>query len=516
MLQKIDAAGTDVAQILARHVVVHGGLYNRVHLSLGEDAPLGMDAEVLNLNAKKQVVAKMTQARFDAARYNIISATGINPPNLQGLWGSSWTPPWSSDFTQDGNLPTAISSYLMANTPELMQSFFAYQSRMMADYRINAKRLYGARGIYVPGHTGGYTGKCLHYDKEWTLSYWTAGAAWTADFYNDYWLYTGDKDFLKTVGYPYMKEAALFYEDFLIRGKDGKFMFIPSYSPENTPLGGNSQVCINATMDVMASKQLLRNCLAAGKLLGEDAKQLAKWQQILSDLPAYQINPKGELREWLWPGLADNHEHRHASHLYGLWGVVDPEIANSSTLTEATKRTFEQRMKIRARDNGGVMVFGMVNQAWTAAAVHDREATAEIIEWLSSRYWSNSMCSFHDPEGLFNMDLSGGFQSVVIRTLAYSETGKIELFPALPAKWTKGEISGILLRGQISLSKLSWEKGEVSATISSAKSQKIVFTCPILKAELKMNGKTIKPNKQHEFVLTLVENKNYSLQFGID
>ena len=87
---------------------------------------------------------------------------------------------------------------------------------------------------------------------------WVGGAGWAAHFFYDYYLYTGDREFLAEHALPFMEKAALFFEDYLYEGPDGKFVFSPTQSPENTPGNSNSQASFNATMDVAVAKELLR------------------------------------------------------------------------------------------------------------------------------------------------------------------------------------------------------------------------------------------------------------------
>jgi alpha-L-fucosidase 2 len=488
--QSLKAAPADYETLLKRHVKIHGELFKRVTLDLGGGKDHLLYSETMVLKAKKKVTPAIIEKLFDAARYNILCSTGTNPPNLQGIWNGNWTPPWSADFTQNGNLPVAISSLLCGNMPELMKAYFDYQDKMLPYYRDNARRLYGCRGIHIPSRTSTH-GWDIHFGETWCMTFWTAGAGWVANFYYDYWLYTGDKEFLKTRAYPFMKEAALFYEDFLIVGENGKFIFNPSYSPENRPANSNSQACINATMDVMVAKQLLRNCIQTAQTLETDHEKIIKWEEMLSKMPEYEINEDGALREWLWPGLKDNYVHRHVSHLYGLFGMIDPDIAADPKLIEAAKVAIEERIKIRRRENGGVMVFGMVQMAFVAANLEDAEITEELINWMASKYWANSLASLHDPGSLFNMDLSGGFPAAVIRTLVYSEPHFISLLPALPPGWPAGKIEGILLRGQTEIKNLQWDKRDISLILRSSIKQEVILKVP---AEIK----TIKPGNNNE------------------
>jgi len=275
-----------------------------------------------------------------------------------------------------------------------------------------------------------------------------------------------------------MKENALFYEDFLKTERNGKFVFNPSYSPENNPGNNISQATINATMDIALAKELFRNLIAAGELLGENKEQLSKWNMMLSKMPAYETDTDGAFREWLWPGYTENHQHRHLSQLYGMYDRIDPEINNNPVLWQGVKKTLNERMKVRVQDGGGIMVFGLVQLAWVAQNVGDATMSQEIINWISSQYWSNSLATYHDPNGLFNMDLSGGFQSVIIKALLYSDTRYLHVFPAKPALWKSGSISGILARNQLKINNLEWDENHIILELYSDIDQNITLEFP--------------------------------------
>jgi alpha-L-fucosidase 2 len=460
--------GGHFGKLLSAHVKIHKALFDRVSIDLGgnsENSKLSTE-QMLDKAQSGVFNPALAEKEFYAARYHLISAIGINPPNLQGIWGGTTSAPWSGDYTTNGNLPVAISSLLSANLPELMLPTFNLLERNMKDFETNAKVLFNAGGIHVPSRLSSH-GLNNHFDATWPMTFWTAGAAWYGMYYYDYYLYTGDKEFLRNRALPFMEKAAKFYEDFLIKGTNGKYMFIPSYSPENNPANNPSQACINATMDVMAANQLLTNCINASQTLNINADKVAKWKQMLADMPPYEINSDGELREWMWPGIKENHAHRHVSHLYGLFDMMDPIVKNNSALQTACRKVIEQRMKIRRQDNGGVMVFGLVQLGCAASNLHEAETAYDILGWLSAKYWNTNLFTFHDPGGLFNCDLSGGFQQFIIKMLAYSEPGEVYLLPALPLELSKGSICGLLLRGDMKLDRLSWNANEVDAVLNS-------------------------------------------------
>jgi alpha-L-fucosidase 2 len=509
--QGLSTLPTAYGTLLARHAQVHGAMFNRARLDLHADSTdRRLYSEELLLKARTEVPLALLEKTFDAGRYNIISATGTNPPNLQGLWSGTWTAPWSADFTHDGNVQAALSSVLSGNMGELLPAYFRYHERRLPAYRENARRLYGTRGIHIPAHTS-TAGLDTDFGDVWCLTFWTGGAGWTANAFFDYYQYTGDHQFLARHAYPFMKEAALFYEDFLTLGTDGRYVFNPSYSPENNPGNGTSQATINATMDVMIAKQLLRQCIAAAQVLGTDKPQVKKWQTMLSKLPAYEVSPEGSLREWLWPGLAENSKHRHASQLYGLYDQTDPEIGGSKALRAAASQSITERLNFRQAEGGGEMAFGLVQLGLSSAHLGDAVKAHQLTQWLASRYWSAGMGSFHNVGNLFNTDISGGLPAVVIEMLTYSEPGLVSLLPALPAQWPTGEIQGVRLRGQIEVKSLRWDGRHVTATLRSAKAQTVTVQLPRVSQPTELK---LKPLDATHYQLKLPAEQDVKLAFS--
>lgn len=477
----LDALPADYVKLLAPHAARHGDLMRRVEFSL--DAPaadLAKPTEQLIADSARldAPLAKIERA-FDAGRYNIICSTGHHPPNLMGLWSGTWLAPWAGSFTVDGNLPCAVSFNLMGNTPELMEPFFRYFDTRWDGFRRNAKAIYGTRGFHVPAQL---TLSPLETDfsPRWPLIYWHTGAAWMLQSYYDYYLYTGDRRFLADRAYPLLKEAAAFYEDFLTVTDDkGQVVFVPSYSPENAPINEDKfpAVTINATMDVAAARQLLGNAMAAAKLLGLDSGLQTKWAAIVAKLPPYEVGSDGSFREWLWPGLAENNEHRHASHLYALYDGMPPEIVNDPVLVKAVEHTIRGRMDFREKTSGD-MAFGIVQTGLAAAHVRNAGLTQQAINLLARDYWASGLASFHNTGNLFNMDISGGLPTLCVSALVYADPGLIRFFPARPPQWERGALRGVRLRGGIVVRELRWHGARAHALLVSDADQTVTIESP--------------------------------------
>lgn len=473
------ALGSSYAALRDDQVRVHGNLMGRVSLSL--DAPeedRAKSSENLNRQARSHPTPlAMIERAFTAGRYNIICCTGLNPPNLQGLWAANSLSPWSGSITTNGNLPCAISFLLMGNTPELMQGYFRYHDERLPGFAENARTLFGTRGIHIPAQVtmGPWA---TDFTPVYPHLWWYAGAAWTSLSYYDYYRYTGDETFLAQHAYPFMKEAATFYEDFLTESDaNGRLIFAPSFSPENSPGGEeNCRVAINATMEIGAAKQLLSNVIAVAQHLQVDHDRQKTWTSLLNRLPDYQVATDGSFREWLWPGLEESHVHRHVSQLYQLFDDMPPEILNNPQLRAAAERTI--RLRLPGLESGGFMAFGLVQNGLAAAHLGNAELTQRTINQLVTGFWTTGMGSLHNRDDLFNADISGGFPYLCASALVYADPGCIRFFPARPAQWRNGTLRGIRLRGGILVEVLTWQENTSHAVLISDTDQEVTIETP--------------------------------------
>lgn len=465
-------------ELLEQHARIHGEIFQRVRLDLDGAATGESSSEELIAHSQVgHISPALLEKQFDAGRYAILSSTGELAPLLPGIWTGTWGPPWSGDYTRNGNLQTSIAANLSTNMAELMEPYFRQVELQMPAYRENARRLYGCRGIHIPSRTSSH-GLNNHFDRTWPMTFWTAGAGWEARFFYEYYQYKGDREFLSQRAVPFMKEAVAFYEDFLFAGPDSAWVFSPSYSPENHPGNEPSQACINATMDIAVARELLTNLIAACETLGVDTEGVQHWREMLVKLPAYQVNSDGALKEWTTPLLEDNYEHRHASHLYPLYYGMPPELEGDAALREAFRRAVELRMDFRRGDTRGEMAFGVVQLAQIAVSLRDSQMCSELVSWLSNLYWTNAMTSTHDARHIFNVDLCGGLPEIISRMLVESRTGEIDLLPVILPELPSGSVEGLCCRGQIVVRRLAWSPNRIEVALASNGAQQVTLNLP--------------------------------------
>jgi hypothetical protein len=490
--EKLAAVSTDYDALLKSHAAIHGGLFNRMKLDLGGGQDHNKPTEELMAeNTFDHINRAWLEKQFDAGRYNIICATGELPPNLQGVWGGTYVPGWASDYTHNGNVPSAIAATLMGNTPELMLAYISYIESLVPDMELNARHYYGCRGIVLPSRTStnGYNNALA---KNFAGGMWVAGAAWAAHYFYDYYLYTGDEKFLAERALPFMEKVAVFFEDFVYEGPDGKYILSPAQSPENWPAGSKSQASFNATMDVAAAKEVLENSITASRKLGRNADKIAVWEKMLTKMPAYSTAENGIIKEWLTPKLGNNDAHRHSSQLYPLYDGLPDEIANSPELRSAFIKSVEDKLERYWKDNRrGFMSFGIVQLGQVSASLGHGDIVHHCLQHLVNGFWLNNLASMHNRRSLFNMDISGGQPSVIIKALADSAPGRVRLLPALPTAWDKGTIEGVLCRGAITINRLHWNGGKVEVEMTSEKAQEITLVLPRDISAIKAQGATV-------------------------
>lgn len=484
--QRLGDLRADYDDLLERHAKIHGALFNRMRLDLGGDADSHLTTEELlarstNENPSRALIEKV----FDAGRYNIISCTGDLPPTLQGVWAGTYTPAWASDFTHNGNVPSAIAGMLPGNTPELMPAYTSYIESIVPYLRVNARNIFGARGIVLPSRstTHGYNNALA---PNFAGGMWVSGAAWAARFFYDYYLFAGDRDFLTEHALPFMQEAALFFEDYVYEGPDGKYVFSPTTSPENSPRNTRSQGTFNATMDVAAAKELLTNLIAASRELEVNADKITIWEAMLDHMPGYMISDEGVVKEWITPKLEDNLDHRHSSHLYPLYYSMPDEIAADTRMQAAFRKIIEIKLAQHYRE-AGFMSFGLVQLGQAAATLGDGELAYQALVRMVNSYWLSNLASMHNHRSLFNMDISGGLPAVLIQMLVASSPGRIRLLPALPEAWPVGAIEGALCRGQVEIRRLAWERGRIEVSLLSARAQSIKLSAPAAIKNIRVN-----------------------------
>ncbi|MBP5659882.1 MAG: hypothetical protein J6X08_00965, partial [Lachnospiraceae bacterium] len=277
---------------------------------------------------------------------------------------------------------------------------------------------------------------------------------WLSSEYMRYYDYTGDENVLLR-GVKYWKEVVLFYEDFLVEDDKGRYVFAPSYSPENTPLGSDSPVAINATMDVSIAKEVYTNLIKACEILDIEEDNLPKWKRELSKFPDYAVNEDGALKEWIPAELKDDYHHRHSSHLYMVFPGYEALESGDDALMDACHKAARFRLIDGVEAISG---WGLAHLANISARIKDADLWYKAINRLVSVFTLGNLFTSHNEHFLFQMDANCGLTNAVYEMIAYSGEDRVSFFPVWRDDFDNLTVKGLRLKGVVRISELSKTK----------------------------------------------------------
>lgn len=445
-------------RLLARHTALHRPAYLRAGLDLGADpAERALPGSELVRRPKSPA---LLERLFAAGRHHLLSAAGMLPPRLTGLWTGDWDTAWSGAFTTDANVNLQTASAAAAGLSEVSEAHAALIHGQLPHWRDNARAIFGTRGVVAPAHTDGESGHIYHLSREYPLHVWTAGADWLLKPLVDHDETRSARDPRLAAA---LAEVAYFYEDFLTRtDENGQVVIVPSYSPENRPANA-SWITLNAAMDLSAARHALRT--AADYHPGADA---ARWRALADRLPPHRVNADGALAEWARPGLDDTYDHRHLSHLYGVWPLDEINPYDTPGLASAAHRALE----LRGAENDSA--HGHLHHALVAARLRDGDRVAGALDnVLAGDFFHVSLMSGHYPNRhVYNADAAHTLPAVLIEMLIQSTPGRLVLFPALPTAYGTGRLHGIRTRFGAEVD-LTWSPEERTAVIRPTRTTRI-------------------------------------------
>ena len=423
---------------------------------------------------------RLVEKMADFGRYLLLSSSGFGcsrPANLQGVWNGDYSPAWGATYFLDENVAMAYWQALRGGMPETLKPLFDLLDRLRDDFRLNARRFWGCRGLLLPLYLGDRCGlktnplpHCVH---------WTGAGAWIASFFFDYWLWSGDRAFLRDRAWPFLRDVALFYEDFLVEGRDGCLHAAPAVSPENQPVvEGRAEQCVSVdpTMEIALVRELLVHALAAARELGVEDEQTARWRAMLAKLPPYATNERGALREWIDPRFGDNDRHRHLSHLYPLFPGRETAPHRHPELFKAARRAAEARLAAGLPDQTG---WSLAHLACVWARLGEGERALECLSLLLRCCTGPNLFTRHnDGRGMgvtlemlhgvsppVQLDAAFGFTAAVQEMLLGMDEESIRLLPALPESWGEGRATGLRGPGGLRID-LAWSSGGWTAALA--------------------------------------------------
>lgn len=478
------AASRTYDELKREHVADFKAIFDRMDIDLGRPTTDANTTDEMFAEAHKGLSNPAFDALFfQYGRYMQISSSRENSPlpsNLQGIWNDNLAcnMPWTCDYHLDINIQQNYWSANIANMAETNAPLFTYIGLLAKYGSVTARKMYGCGGwvAHTINNVWGDTapGSACSWAMNVTAGAWMATHLWT------HYEYTLDKDYLREVGYPLLKETAQFFVDYMVEDpKTGYLLSGPSISPENGFRGADGRgysLSMMPTIDRAVIYDIYNACIQSAKILGIDDDFSRRLQRDIKKLPPLRLLDNGELAEWYLDVVRDDPSHRHASHLLALYPFGQISPFKTPGLAEGCRLFLENQT---SHANWEDTEWTRGNNINFYARLLDGEKAYESLKGLYTGFMRENLMTV-SPAGIagaesdiFSFDATEAAVAGVCEMLLQSYDGMLNFLPALPKAWKSGSIKGVCARGGIEADFVWKNRKVVSATLRSRVDQTV-------------------------------------------
>jgi len=368
------------------------------------------------------------------------SRSGFPMPGLLGLWvynlGSGW-----NEYTNDLNIQMNYWPVYASNHLELGLPYYTTIEKWLPESRRYTREYWGCDGVQ-------FSCCCA---RDGTISpgylptmHWAGYAAFVAQNFWTHYEFSRDEVFLRKRAYPFLKECAAFYLDYLSKDERGLYQIWPSNSPESGE-GSYEAWGKNPTMDIALIRHLFKAVIESSEILDCDEENRAVYRERLENLPPYPMRD-GRLADMESKDFTYSHRHP---------GLLTPIYPCSDLVGEVAEHTFDEFIKRGSRLWVG---FSPVWACAAAARLGRGEQARDLLKEFMEVY---TLCDggLHmnfDFKGTgrgtgggkcFTNEANSGFSDGLLEMLLQSQNNVIHVFPAIPKDWSKVTFENLRTRG---------------------------------------------------------------------
>lgn len=446
--------------LFKNHLKTYQNYFKRVDIDLGTSEAAKNPTDIRVKNFASGYDPELISLYYQFGRYLLISSSqpGGQPANLQGIWNNSNKPAWDSKYTININTEMNYWPAEKTNLSEMHEPLIQMVRDLSNTGKETAKVMYNSRGWVAHHNTDIW--RITGVVDFANAGMWPMGGAWLSQHLWEKYLYNGDKNYLKSV-YPVLKSATEFYEDFLIEEPTHQWLVVsPSMSPENIPQRHQgSALAAGNTMDNQLMFDLFSKTKKAAEILNVDAGKVQVWNSVISKLPPMKIGRYGQLQEWMEDLDNPEDNHRHVSHLYGLFPSNQINPFTAPELTDASRTVLIHRGDV---STGWSMGWKVNLWAKLLDGNHANKLIKDQLTLVKKDGWGKKGGTYpnlFDAHPPFQIDGNFGCTSGITEMLLQTQNGFIDVLPALPDEWKNGKISGLKTYGGFEIS-IIWENNK--------------------------------------------------------
>ena len=513
-------------KLFKAHATIHSKLYNSVNVELDSSHHECVEQMIFQAQTG-EIPAELTEKIYKFGRYLTIAGTPDEGTAMllspSGLWNGRLTPDRAYK-SASGELQMSHMHTLQGNLSFNMEASFEYFWNNLDDYRNNAQRIFGCRGIVVPVVAAPNTGRLGSTDV--FAVHFSGCAAIVASLYYKYAKISQNTKFLKNRLIPFMKEIAAFYEDFVMMTDNG-MEICPSALPlriaDGLSFTDRPVVAKNSVLDYDLMKDLLTNLIEACSIAGVKGS-VASWEKLISEIPEKQIASDGSFREFINSIISVDYTGVSNGTLYPSYlgeevsFLSDPDIVDRY-LTTADKK----RKESSAQNSYNMTVLGAVyarlaegNKVNLCLTNAVRGCIMNNLAFTDKDWRDMGICG-SGADSPVQLNVNMAYSHVVQQMLMYSHGDVISILPAIPDSWTNVKFSGFLAENNVVVyASQNYDKGKFTVKLDSKKETRVHLYVPEYVKKLIKSpfAKNEKPSGK-DFFVTIPANKTVVLQYKL-